>query len=359
MKPAGPLQGDSFIIGQSDLILITGANGFIGSRVVEHLLSRGFRNLRCFVRPSNVSNQIQPLAERYPQASVEVFTGNLLSFEDCQKATTGVKVILHLAAGRGEKSFPDAFMNSVVTTRNLLEACLWHGCLRRFVNISSFAVYTNEQNGHGRPLDETAPTEAHPESRGDAYVFAKVKQDQMVVDYAAKSGIPYVIMRPGYVYGPGKTAISGRVGLGSFGVFLHLGGSNPIPFTYVDNCAEAIALAGLQPGIDNETFNVVDDDLPTSRQFLRQYKKHVRTFHSIYLPHTVSYALCYLWERYAAWSEGQLPPVYNRRKWRSFWKKTRYTNAKLKERLQWQPRINMTEGMQRYFVGCRNGGTLA
>ena len=54
----------------------------------------------------------------------------------------------------------------------------------------------------------------------------------------------------------------------TFGVFVHLGGSNPIPFTFVDNCAEAIALAGIKKGAEGQAFNVVDDDLPSSRQFL-------------------------------------------------------------------------------------------
>ena len=58
-------------------------------------------------------------------------------------------------------------------------------------------------------------------------------------------GVPYVMVRPGSVYGAGNAEVTGRVGLGTFGLFLHLGGSNTIPFTYVENCAEAIALAGL------------------------------------------------------------------------------------------------------------------
>ena len=44
-------ENDGYIVGKDDLILITGATGFIGSRLVQHLLDRGFRNLRCFVRP--------------------------------------------------------------------------------------------------------------------------------------------------------------------------------------------------------------------------------------------------------------------------------------------------------------------
>ena len=161
------------------------------------------------------------------------------------------------------------------------------------------------------------------------------------------------IIRPGAVYGPGNLGITGRVGVGTFGVFLHLGGSNPIPLTYVDNCADAIVLAAITPGVDGEAFNVVDDNLPTSRHFLRLYKRRVKRFRSYYIPKPISYFLCYLWERYSAWSEGQLPPAFNRSRWNSFWKKTRYTNQKLKTRLGWRPAISTEEGLKRYFEACR------
>ncbi len=351
---------ESFIVGQDDLILITGAAGFIGWRVVQNLLDRGFRNLRCFARPSSEVARVEAFSGRCRDgARVEVLKGNLLSPEDCTAATNGVAVIFHLAAGRGEKSFPDAFMNSVVTTRNLLEASVQRKCLRRFVNISSFAVYTNIQKSRRRQLDESCPVEKHPELRGDPYCFAKVKQDETVTEYGKRFGIPYVIVRPGYVYGPGNEGITGRVGIGTFGVFLHLGGSNTIPFTYVDNCAEAIVLAGLKKGTDGEVFNVVDDDLPSSRQFLRLYKQNVRHFTSLYFPHVLSYALCYLWEQYSTWSEGQLPPVFNRRSWHAYWKKTHYSNEKLKMRVGWTPKVPTAEGLRRYFESCRDGGPHA
>jgi len=338
--------GDA-IIGFDGKILITGAGGFIGARVVGALLERGFRDLTCLVRPSTNTSRLEAvLADAPSGATVTLIKGNLLSPEDCARAAKDVAVIYHLAAGRGEKSFPDAFMNSVVTTRNLLDAARQETSFRRFVNISSFAVYTND---HKSTLDESCSVEGRPEIRGDAYCFAKVKQDELVTDYGRRFGLPYVIVRPGYVYGPGNLGITGRVGIGTFGIFLHLGGSNTIPFTYVDNCAEAIALAGLKRGIDGEVFNVVDDDLLSSRRFLRLYKKNVRRFRSIYVPHAVSYLLCYMWERYSEWSEGQLPSAFNRPKWRAFWKKTSYSNKKLKERIGWEPRVSMAEGLNRYF----------
>src|ERR1700739_603596 len=178
------MEHDAFIIEPDDPILITEATGFIGLRLVERLLNLGFRNLRCFVRNSGKVTRLQRLVSRQTDESrLQVVTGNLLAREDCMAATKDVAVIFHLAAGRGEKSFPDAFMNSVITTRNLLEASMQHKCLKRFVNISSFAVYTNARKPHGRMLDESCPVETKPVTRGDAYCFAKVRQDEIVAEY--------------------------------------------------------------------------------------------------------------------------------------------------------------------------------
>jgi nucleoside-diphosphate-sugar epimerase len=295
---------------------------------------------------------IEAIIERRPPGTrIEIIKGNLLSRVDCEAACKHVAVILHLAAGTGEKSFPDAFMNSVVTTRNLLEATFGNARLQRFVLVSSFSVYTNRQKS--RRLDESCPIEEHPERRGDAYCYAKVKQEQMVSQYAKNFGIPHVVVRPGSVYGAAASEITGRVGLGTFGLFLHLGGSNTIPFTHVENCADAIVLAGIVKGVDGEVFNVVDDNLPSSRYFLRQYKKEVRRFKSVCVPHVVGHVLCCLWEKYSHWSMGQLPPVFTPSRWYSEWKKTSYSNEKLKRRLGWTPKVSIEDGLHRFFQSCR------
>ena len=340
------------IITSDDLVLVTGSTGFIGMHLVEKLIENGCRNIRCLARPSSNTARLEDLGRR-ENLTITISRGNLLSREDCIAATEGVSVIYHLAAGTGTKSFADAFLNSVITTKNLLEGALIHKSLRRFVNVSSFAVYSNQHNPRPGVLDENCPTESSPVLRHDPYCFAKTRQDELIIDYGKNFGVPYVLVRPGVVYGPGKRRIHGRIGLDTFGLFLHLGGPNTIPFTHVDNCAAAIALAGITKDIEGHVFNIVDDDLPTSRQFLSMYKKEVCWFPSLYLPHLLSYLLCLLWERYSSWSQSQLPAVYNRRTWRTSWKKTCYSNEKIKTILGWKPQISTSDGLRQYFAACR------
>ena len=218
-----------FIISPGDRILVTGSNGFIGAKVVELLVEYGFTKLRCFVRPSSKLDRLERLRGRFPAGrGLELVLGDLLSREDCRKATEGVAVIFHLAAGI-EKSFAGAFMNSALTTRNLMDAFLEEAQPKRFVNISSFAVYSNLGLKRGAVLDETCPLEDSPQERSDPYCFGKLKQEELVKEYGKRQRLPYVIVRPGAVFGPGKPSLSGRVGIDTFGFFIHLGGSTNCP----------------------------------------------------------------------------------------------------------------------------------
>ena len=340
----------AYIASTDDVILVTGSNGFIGTKVVEILLEYGYRKIRCLVRRSSRLGRLEKvLSQSDGGRDLELVTGDLLSAKDSRKAADSVSIIYHLAAGI-EKSFAGAFMNSALATRNLMNAFLEQGQPKRFVNVSSFAVYSNLSLKRGALLDETSPLEDASQKRFDAYGFGKLKQEELVREYGSEHRLPYVIIRPGAVFGPGKRELSGRIGINTFGFFIHLGGSNQLPLTFVDNCAEAIVLAGLTPGVDGETFNIVDDDLITSKQLLTAYKSAAGPFFSIRVPYPVAYGFSWAWEKYSHWSKGQLPPVFNRRRCSAEWKGSRFSNEKIRQQLGWRPRVPMTQAIAHFLT---------
>ena len=329
-------------------ILVTGSNGFIGAKVVEILLEYGYRNIRCFVRPSSQRDRLDAILRRLQATDkVEIVVGDLTTPSDCVRAADGISLVYHLAAGFA-KRFDDALANSAIATQNLLEAFAGHGKPRRFVNVSSFAVYSNFRMKRGAPLDETSPIEESPRERFDAYTLGKLKQEEIVRDFGRRRKIPFVILRPGTVFGPGKRDLTGRIGFRAARFFFHVGDSNQLPLTYLDNCAEAIVLAGVRPGIEGETFNVVDDDLLTSRQFLDAYRMHVGRFSCLPVPYRTVYflfALCELCAKYG----GPVPKRFNRRRCAAEWKGNRFSNQKLRKRLGWRPRVPMNEAMKAFL----------
>jgi nucleoside-diphosphate-sugar epimerase len=348
-----PANASPMIAGPDDQILVTGANGFIGSWVVRALLAQGFRKIRCLTRETSNPARLHRIREEFAESGVEVINGNLLSRAVCSRAAEGVVIVYHLAAGV-EKTFPGCFINSAVTTRNLLDAVTSARAIRRFVNISSLAVYSNAQVRRGGVIDETCEIDTRLVERHDPYAYGKAKQDEIIREYGCLRALPYVIVRPGITFGPGKARIPGRVGIDTFGVFLHLGLGNVMPLTYVENCAEAIVLAGLMSGIEGQEVNVVDDDLPRSRAFLRRYKRTVRPIRTIPVPYPIFYLFNYAWEKYSVWSGGQLPPVFNRRSCEAYYKGQSFSNQKAKALLGWRPRVDMNEALDRFCAFARD-----
>lgn len=328
-------------------ILVTGANGFLGSALVARLLARGHRGVRCLVRPGSDRSRLDRLEQAHP-GGIELCIGTLNIAADCARAVDGVDIVYHLAAATGGAA-ADMFQNSVVATKLLLEAMLATGRSIRLIFCSSFAVYGVAGLKRGAVLDENTPIEPHPEQR-DVYSHTKLRQEELVWQYHRERGIPTAFVRPGVIYGPGGgSAISTRVGLNLFGLFLHLGRKNIIPLTYVDNCAEAIAVIGERTDTDGQAYNVVDDDLLDAREYLERYCKSVEKLRTVSVPYPVTWLLSYAVEKYHDHSRGQLPAIFTRYKTRSQWKGTRFDNSKLKA-LGWKPLVPTEEGLARHFA---------
>jgi nucleoside-diphosphate-sugar epimerase len=329
--------------------MVTGAGGFLGRAVVERLLAHGYTDIRCSLRRRANIHKLDELSIRFPKAAIEYSIGNLKYQRDAAVAIEDVDLIFHLAAGvRGAAA--DLFQDSVVASRNLLEA-LGTDRKVRIVLVSSFAVYGIAGLGRGALVNEQTPLEAHPEWR-DSYSHAKLQQEQLFWKYQRQNGFELVVLRPGVIYGPGSAHISDRVGLRIGDWYLRLGGRNHLPLTYIENCAEAVVIAGAYKKAAGQVFNVLDDDPPTCREYLGAYRKVVERIRSIPVPYFGLEVLSELLTKYHTYSRGQLPPILTRYKVASLWGGNRFDNSKLHS-IGWKQLVPTNEGLRRSFAAFR------
>jgi nucleoside-diphosphate-sugar epimerase len=261
--------------------------------------------------------------------------------------------IVHCAAGMpGSGIAPaDLYLNTVVATRNLLDA-VKDGRSRRLVLVSSFSVYETAGLPRGAVIDENTPVERHHSKRADPYALSKVHQEELATQYADEHGFELVVLRAGAIYGPGGHPLSARVGIELPGVFLHLGGRNLLPLSYIDNCADAIVLAVEAPNAKGMVVNVHDDDLPTCAQYLRRYRREVRSLRTLRLPYPILLLASSMIESHHRRTRGQLPAFLSVYRTRSLYVGRRYNNRRLKS-LGWRQAVPTDEGIRRTFESLR------
>jgi UDP-glucose 4-epimerase len=178
------------------LVAVTGADGFIGSHIVEHLLSEGLE-VRALVQYNSFdsSGWIQHLSDQH-RPDLDVWYGDIRDYEQMVRFTDGCRVIYHLAALISVPySFTCAqqFMDTNVRgTINILEAVARTGA--KLVHISTSEVYGTAQ--------DTPMTEHHQISPQSPYAASKVAADAFVVAYEKTYAIPVTIIRPFNTYGP-------------------------------------------------------------------------------------------------------------------------------------------------------------
>ncbi|MCA9059515.1 MAG: NAD-dependent epimerase/dehydratase family protein, partial [Planctomycetaceae bacterium] len=231
----------------TDLILVTGATGLVGSHVAEQARQRGLR-VRALVRSGAKTDLLQ-------QWGVEIVPGDLDQPESLRSACDGATVVIHCAAKVGDWGPTEDYRRvNVDGTRALLDAALATGSLKRWVQISSLGVYEGRDH-YG--TDETT----QPSTAGiDGYTLTKVESEQLVCDYIRDRGLPGVVLRPGFIYGPrDRTVLPRLMERLSSGGFKYLGNTDKLMNnTFVGNLAEAIWLAVERDDVVGEVFNIRD-----------------------------------------------------------------------------------------------------
>jgi nucleoside-diphosphate-sugar epimerase len=324
--------------------LVTGGTGFLGRQVVRRLLDRGTA-VRCLIRPSSDTTALRAAAG--PAAGrLEFVTGNLLRPDSCAAAADGCDVVYHVAA-EVTGATAQLFLGNVVATRALIDGCR-RAAVGRFVLVSSLGVYGTRHLRKWDRLDETCPLDPEPHRR-DPYTFSKVAQEEVAWEAHRAGGLPLAVVRPGVIYGPGRDCVTGRMGIRLGGLLVQMGGRQRLPYTFVENCAEAVCLAGTADAAAGGAFNVVDDDPPTGGELYRAYRAAVGGLRRVRVPGWAIGPLSRACEWYHRWSRGQLPDVLTRYKSAAMWKPLAYSNELAKGRLGWRPEVGFEQGLDRTF----------
>ncbi len=244
-------------VSSNDFLLVTGATGLVGSHVVEGAVRRGWR-VRALVRPNADVAFLRDL-------NVELVRGDLEDPDSLKSVCDGVSIVVHCAAKVGDWGPTDEYRRiNVAGTRALLDTALKTGVLKRWVQISSLGVY--EGKDHYGTDEATAPCTTGI----DGYTLTKVESELLVCDYIRNRGLPAVVLRPGFIYGPRDRTVLPRLTerLRS-GKFAFLGSPEKLMNnTYAGNLCEAIWLAIERDDVLGEVFNIRDPRAVTKREFI-------------------------------------------------------------------------------------------
>jgi len=242
----------------SDLALVTGGAGFIGSHLVERLLADGAR-VRVLDNFSTGARANLGFAPRF-RRHLEVLRGDIRNLSVVLRAARGARVIFHQAAMRSvPRSVKDplgANANNVNGTLNVLEAA--RRCrVPRVVYASSSSVYGDRPDLPKREDQSPAPV--------SPYAASKAAGEQYAAIWTRLYGVETVGLRYFNVFGPRQdpkseyAAVIPRFilwGLSRRPLEIHGDGTQSRDFTYIDNVVEANILAAKAPAVPGEVFNV-------------------------------------------------------------------------------------------------------
>jgi nucleoside-diphosphate-sugar epimerase/predicted dehydrogenase len=235
-------------------VLVTGASGFLGGRLVEVLSGQG----------TAVRGAIRLLSRARQLPGVQWVQCDLAREDQIRSALCDVDTVFHCAALCGAPgSLQEYEEANVEGTMRLLRLAAEAG-VRNFIYVSSMSVYGAPRDADS-PLNETSPLDERAAERGP-YTRSKLAADRAVLDFARRQRAPahrwprIIVLRPGTIYGPGAKLPMGRFQLPSSNARPLIAGSRRIPagLVYVDDVVNAMLSAAQSEVPTGSVYNLVD-----------------------------------------------------------------------------------------------------
>jgi nucleoside-diphosphate-sugar epimerase len=236
--------------------LITGATGFVGGHLADACRARGWP-VKALARPGSGVQALE-------RAGATILRGDLRDFGALPNALDDVDVVFHAAAKVGDWGPAEDYRAvNVEGLRALLEACKGRP-LRRFVHFSSLGVYAAR---HHYGTDESEPL---PARHMDGYTQSKVEAEKLALKYQRQDGVPVVVLRPGFVYGPGDRTLVPKLAEGlRKGIVWYFGsGEQALNTICVGNLVQAALLAAEKEGVVGRIYNLTDGERVSKRRFI-------------------------------------------------------------------------------------------
>jgi nucleoside-diphosphate-sugar epimerase len=315
-------------------ILITGATGLVGRCLARKATQAGY----------DVQAMVRANSDRSPLAGLPIrfIEGDLARPETLPAALVEAEIVVHAAAHVGDWGPAEQYRAiNVVALEHMLHAVQRQGRLRRWIQISSLGVYPAR---HHFGTDETVPPDA---SGLDGYTQTKAEAEFVVARHIQEHGLPAVVLRPGFIYGPGdRHALKRIVEKIEKGKMKFLGrGNRVLNNTSVENLCDAILLAIEKPDILGQTFNIRDERLVSREEFVNTVADYLGKPHPRHVPEWLGRTLVGPIEGIARARGRTTPPLLTRAQIKFMTLNLDFSIARAKRMLGYQPRVDFREGI--------------
>ncbi len=324
--------------------LVTGATGFTGRRLVRQLVEGGAR-VHAIARASSSRAALADLP-------VEWHTGDVFDPAVVSAAMRGCTHVFHVAAAYRVAGLSDEVYRAVhvTSTQLLAEAAAATPGFQRFVHVSTVGVHGHIENP---PANEQYPF--HP---GDIYQQTKAEAELWLRDFAPRRGLPFTVIRPAAIYGPGDLRLLKVFKMAAWPIFPILGrGRGLYHLIHVDDLAAVLILAAGHPAAAGEIF-IAGNPEPTTLTCMAHtiataLGRKIRIVHIPAGPVFLAADLCEALCRPFGWR----PPLHRRRV--AFYTKDRaFDTTKLRTLLDCRMRYSNEQGLRQTALWYREQGWI-